>query len=228
MKQRFEKVVQTVDRLSLRERLFLFAALLTVMTGAWEALLAAPLDAREDIAGSQIEAIQARLATLNESITATADGMNEGMPNELDRLRALRARVAQGDEKVKLLMSDLVDPRQMRSVLEELIQRHSGLRLVSASNLEPRPLLEEVPEAGDDLGGGDPAPKSDAPELYRHTLVLRLEGTYLECLEYLQSVEQLPWHLYWGRLEVSSGEYPKNEIVIELRTLSLNEEWIGV
>jgi MSHA biogenesis protein MshJ len=227
MKQRFEKLVQTVDGLSLRERLFLFAALLTVLTGAWEALLATPLDVREQVAGGKIEAIQSRLATLNESITATADGMNEGMPNDLELLRVLRDRVARGDQEVKLLMSDLVDPRQMRSVLEELIQRHAGLRLISATNLEPRPLLEDAPPEGEGLGV-DVAPESDAPELYRHTLVLRLEGSYVDCLDYLQSIEQLPWHLYWGRLAVSSREYPKNEIVIELRTLSLDEEWIGV
>ena len=145
MKERVEKLVQTVDRLSLRERLFLFAAMLTVLSGAWEALLAAPLDAREQAAGNKIAALEQRLGTLNESITTTADGMNESLPSALDRLRALRDRVAKGDEEVKLLTSDLVDPAQMRSVLEELLQRQSGLRLVSATNLEPRPLLEDAP-----------------------------------------------------------------------------------
>jgi MSHA biogenesis protein MshJ len=232
MKERIQKVVQSVDRLTLRERLFLFAAMLAVLSGAWEALLAAPLDAREKIAGDKIAAIQQRLATLNESITTTAEGMSQDMPAELGRLEALRDRVARGDDEVKVLTSDLVSPAQMRAVLEELIQRQSGLRLISATNLEPQPLLEDEAvgsaEPAADADAPQPSAPSAAPKLFRHALVLKLEGSYLDCLSYLESVERLPWHLYWGRLEVATGTYPQNEIVIELRTLSLDEEWIGV
>ena len=49
--------------------------------------------------------------------------------------------------------------------------------------------------------------------------MLTLEGGYLDCLAYLQAVERLPWHMYWWRIEVEIGEYPMNDIVIELRTL---------
>jgi hypothetical protein len=38
----------------------------------------------------------------------------------------------------------------------------------------------------------------------------------------------LPWHLYWTRLELDVGEYPRNDIVLELQTLSLEQGWIGV
>ena len=58
--------------------------------------------------------------------------------------------------------------------------------------------------------------------------MLRVEGSYLDCLEYLRSVERLPWHLYWARLELKAGEYPSNTFLIEVRTLSLDKEWIGV
>jgi MSHA biogenesis protein MshJ len=47
-------------------------------------------------------------------------------------------------------------------------------------------------------------------------------------LHYLEAVERLPWHLYWTRLDFSVDEYPSNDVVIELTTLSLDEEWIGV
>jgi MSHA biogenesis protein MshJ len=227
MKERVLKVIQSVDRMSLRERLFLFAAVLTVMSGAWEALLAAPLGAREKLASEKIQSLQQRLDTLNQSIAVTAAGMSEGIPTQLDRLRALRDSVAAGDEAVKIFTSDLVDPKQMRFVLEELISKQAGLKLVSATNLEPRPLFEDAKSPEEDQTDGA-AQKSDAPKLYRHTLLLTLEGSYLDCLTYLQAVERLPWHLYWGRLEFQAGEYPRNTITIELRTLSLDKEWIGV
>ena len=58
--------------------------------------------------------------------------------------------------------------------------------------------------------------------------MLRVQGSYLDCLAYLRAIERLPWHLYWARLEMQTGEYPQNDIVIEVHTLSLDEEWIGV
>ena len=227
MRERFSKLTQSVDRLTLRERLFLLAAVLVVLSGMWEAVLAAPLDARQKAAGVRITELHDRIEQINQSIAVAAEGMSEGMPSQLDRVRALRERVLAGDDTVRIYTTDLVDPTQMRVVLEDLIRRQTGLKLVSATNLPPRPLFAN----GDDKEAEAKAqtePSSATPRLYRHALVLKVEGSYLDCLAYLQSVERLPWHLYWARLEFTAGEYPRNDITIELHTLSLAKEWIGV
>jgi MSHA biogenesis protein MshJ len=228
MKARLVKIAQTVDRLTVRERLFLFAAVLTVLVGVWEALLATPLAAREKIAGDTITALRDRLETLNQSVAIAAEGMSGGMPGQLERLNALRARVAEGDAALRLYTSELVSPREMRLVLEELIRRQSGLRLLGATNLEPRPLLDDPVDADKSTAASTTSTDSAAPKLYRHALVLRVEGNYLDCLEYLRAVERLPWHLYWARFELKVGDYPTNTYSIEVRTLSVDKEWIGV
>jgi MSHA biogenesis protein MshJ len=246
VKERLAKLAATIDRLSLRERLFVFVALLVVLSGLWEAVLAAPLEARERAAAAKITALQSRLEVLNQSIVSTAEGLSEGMPNQLDRLRALRARVTESDAAVRVYTTDLVDPAQMRAVLEDLLHRQTNLRLVSAENLPVRPLFEGedgVKPQGAEPPASDPRvrpqgqadqdeervrPQGGQTRLYRHTLVLRLQGSYLDCLAYLESIEGLPWHLYWTRLELDAGEYPRNDIVLEVQTLSLEEGWIGV
>ncbi len=126
-----------------------------------------------------------------------------------------------------MFTSDLVDPKQMRIVLEELLRRQSGLKLVSATNLPAKALVEGDAEPPAATGDGAKA-KAKEPQLYRHTLVLTLEGSYLDCLAYLNAVEHLPWHLYWSRLEFKEDGYPRNAIRLELRTLSFDKEWIGV
>ncbi len=244
MKERLVNLAAAIDRLSLRERIFVFAAVIVVLGGLWEALLAAPLDAREHAAVANIADLQARLEALNQSIVTTADNLSEGMPNQLDRLRALRARVAETDAAARVYTADLVDPGEMRTVLEDLLHRQTDLRLVSAENLPVRPLFDDQARgasapvvAGErqDQSAASPAatPPAEAsparaPKLYRHTLVLRLQGSYLDCVAYLESIERLPWHLYWTRLELDVGEYPRNDIVLELQTLSLEQGWIGV
>jgi MSHA biogenesis protein MshJ len=226
MKARLTKIRDTVDRLTLRERLFLFAASLVVVGGIWEAALAAPLEARRQEAAGKVDALRDRLQTLDTALATTAAGMTEGMPGQLEQLTAMRDRVASSDREIRVFTSDLVDPKEMRIVLEELLRRQSGLKLVSATNLPARPLVEDGADTSEKKESV--AKASDEPQLYRHTLVLTLEGGYLECLAYLQAVERLPWHLYWSRLELKENGYPRNGIVLELRTLSLDKEWIGV
>ena len=63
---------------------------------------------------------------------------------------------------------------------------------------------------------------------YGLDLELELEGPYLAVLAYLEDLEALPWRLYWQVLEIDVDDYPRNRIRIEVATLSLHEEWIGV
>src|SRR6185436_4951546 len=135
MKERIAKITQLVDRLSLRERLFVFGAGLAILGGLWEATLAGPLDARKHEAAAKVEALKDRLQALDTAFVSAAAGMTEGMPAQLSQLAALRKRVAAGDQEVRVFTSDLVDPKEMRLVLEELLHRQSGLKLVSATNL---------------------------------------------------------------------------------------------
>jgi MSHA biogenesis protein MshJ len=219
MRAKYKKLLESIDSLSLRERLFVFIAMLVVVGGAWEAFLAAPLQAREARANEKVEATRQQLAELSRSIELAAQGIGGGMSDHYERLKILREQVAAGEEAVRIFTSDLVDPAQMRFVLEDLIDRQRGLALISISNLDVRPLIE--PEGGDDARGA-------GPQLYRHGLVIVLEGSYLDCLGYLSAVERLPWQLYWGRFHLETEEHPRSRISIELHTLSLEEEWIGV
>lgn len=216
---RVHEVARKIDALTLRERVFVLAAALAVVGGLWEALLGGPLHAREQRASLKVENLSQRLEQLNQSMAATADGMNDGAPDRLERLQVLRQRLQETEESVRIFTSDLVDPTQMRRVLEDLLYRQGGLRLISMSNLDGRALVEE---------SEDSEPTDDGPRLYRHGLVVVMEGAFLDCLDYLQAIERLPWQLYWGRFELEADDFPVNRILIELHTLSLEEEWIGV
>jgi MSHA biogenesis protein MshJ len=162
-------------------------------------------------------------------LSVAAAGVGEGMPEQAARLQALRESVRARDEEMRVFTTDLVDPAQMRVVLEELLRRQNGLTLVSAVNLPALPVFDdESAEPSGDSSASDAAEASDAPKLYRHSFVLKLRGNYLDCLRYLEDVERLPWHIYWSRFELDADEYPLNDISIEVVTLSLDREWIGV
>ena len=224
LRARLVKLLQQVDALTLRERLAVAAALLVVIGGLWEAALAAPLTARKLAAVERIEQTRGRLAELDAASNTAADGIGSGMSGNVERLEALRERVADGAEAMRLLTTDLVDPGQMRFVLEDLLRRGGRLELVSIANLPVEPVLARA----SDEASSDTANARGAALLYRHGLVLELEGNYLDCIAYLQSIENLPWRLYWSSLSLRTERHPRSRISIELQTLSLEEDWIGV
>jgi MSHA biogenesis protein MshJ len=207
---------ERVDALTLRERIFVLVAALIVAGGLWEALLAGPLAAREQTATEQVEAARERIEQMNRTLVLTATGMSEGMPARLARADSLRERVRGNRDELHVFTSDLVNPAQMRDVLEDLIRRQPGLELVRMSNAPSEPMFEDEDAAEVGL------------RLYRHALVIELEGAYLDALAYLREIEQLPWQFYWSHLDVHTDAYPLTQVVIELSTLSLDEEWIGV
>lgn len=223
------KLRDRVDALTLRERVLVLGAAIVVVVGLWEAVLAAPLDAREQRVSQRIEQTQQRIGELNRAIETAAQGISDGMPAKTNRLEALRERVAANDESLRVLASDLVDPAQMRDVLEDLILERPGLELVQVRNVPAEPMFDAADDESDNDGTTASGPRGEAaPKLYRHAVVIELEGTYLDALEYLREVESLPWQLYWPRLELETEQYPRTRIVLELHTLSLDEEWIGV
>jgi MSHA biogenesis protein MshJ len=218
MMDQIKGLIAKFNALSLRERVFLAAAAMVVIGAVWQALLMGPIESRETRASKKLANLQERLANLDQSMDATAMGMNDGMPDRLQRLTVLKAKLAETQDSVKVFTSDLVDPEQMRFVLEDLIAQQKGLSVLSVSNLPAESLFEEEPESDGDQG----------PELYRHGVLLVLEGPYLEALRYLQTIETLPWRFFWSRVEIEVDEYPRTRILIELNTLSLQQEWIGV
>jgi MSHA biogenesis protein MshJ len=47
-------------------------------------------------------------------------------------------------------------------------------------------------------------------------------------VNYLETIEALPWRLFWDRIEVETLEYPQASIRLRAYTLSFAEGWIGV
>jgi MSHA biogenesis protein MshJ len=47
-------------------------------------------------------------------------------------------------------------------------------------------------------------------------------------LRYLQALEKLPWRFFWDSVSYQVMEYPDSVVRLELHTLSLSEDWIGV
>ena len=59
-------------------------------------------------------------------------------------------------------------------------------------------------------------------------MTINFEGDYLSTLDYIRSVEQLGWRVFWEGVRIDSSDYPRSRVTVSLYTLSLDEGWIGV
>jgi MSHA biogenesis protein MshJ len=218
MKERIEQLRLRIDALSLRERGMLFLVLVAVLYMLAQVALFAPLETQQKRALDRIGNLQKEITAYDEQIQAIL--RRQSVDPDADNLRLktqITAQIAALDSQIAGTVQGLIAPQQMARVLEEVILRQSGLKLLRIESLEARPLIEAA-EGEAPLNAG----------IWRHGVRLEFEGDYMGALAYVRELQTLPWMLYWDELEIAMDKYPAAHITIVVHTLSLNEGWIGV
>ena len=215
-----DAAVVRFDRLSLRERLLIFAALLAVVVVLWQARFMEQLSAREKGLTAELTELQESVARMSRAteLVASIDPASVATKKLAERQKSLDAI----NSKLAAESAGLIPPAQMVEVIHDVLKHQEGLRLVSLKNLPVTSLAPVAPADAD-----KPAAAVTAGP-YLHPVELVIEGRYLDVVAYLRSLEGLQWHFYWRVLQLETKTYPLNRVRIELSTVSLDKEWIGV
>lgn len=213
IKETGNKLLAQIDGLSVRERVLVFVTVLALTGTVWHLTLMQPLLQQADKARQEIAATRARIELANSSLQDQVLQLAEIDSTNQTRFALIKQRIDRLDHELAEYSGKLIDPGEMAFVLESVLKEQTGLRLKRIRNLGAEPLTADDQNA--------------AVVLYRHGLEIEVEGSYLDCLAYLEQIEALPWRFYWQFLELDVVEYPRNRIRIEVSTLSLDEEWIG-
>jgi MSHA biogenesis protein MshJ len=204
------------DRLSLRERVFVLAAILVLLVGCLNVLLISPMDARRKALLQEVSNLGSEIALTDSGVEAaiSADPTN----GAAGRLQSLQKQLKGIDSQLLAQSAGMVPPDHMAEAIQDVLRLQHGIVLISLRNLPPTRLPAEkaVENAGEDR------------RPYVHTIELVLEGRYLDVLEYVQALEKLPWHFYWRHLEITATHYPTNRVRLELATLSPDGDWMGL
>lgn len=213
IKTRLTALRAHVDKLSLRERLLVFATVIMLSGSVWYLSLIEPLTQRAATSRTEIEALQARIETANRSLEDQVLQISGSGTEYQDRFSRVQRRIDAINESLGDYASELIDPAEMARVMEGVLREQSKLRLIRIRNLSPEALSASA--------------DSRTATFYKHGLEIEFEGSYSACLDYLQEIENLPWRFYWQVLELEVLEYPRNRVRLKVSTLSLNKEWIG-
>jgi len=166
--------------------------------------------------GTTLASTQAQVVSLQHELSIDPDAGKKA------ELAALNAQREQMDEQLRQVGSALVRPEDMNGLLERLLVRQSGLRLISLKTLAPQSVLREKEAAKE----ADGKPVERSFDLYRHGVEIRLEGSYGQLQAYLAQLEKLPQRLLWGRLSYRVIDYPRSELTLTVYTLSPDKTWL--
>ena len=161
---------------------------------------------------STIESIEAAAAT---------DPVGLALRSE----RELKERLESINAELNSQSAGLIPPERMVEVIHDVLSKQRGVKLISLHNKPVTGLAQSSKESTNDATA-TAASLGSGP--YMHPIELVIEGRYLDVMSYLRELETLPWHFYWKKLDLNSTDYPLNRVRIELGTLSMDKDWIGV
>jgi MSHA biogenesis protein MshJ len=209
------KALARFDALSMRERALVAGASLIGIVLLWVALVFDPMSVKRRALSAELTTLQQsiQLTTLSIQETADADPRLIAQREEIK----LEAQLAGINAQLATKSAGLIPPERMVQVIHDVLSRQHGVRLVSLHNSPVTTLVPSTAQGGAQSGGP-----------YVHPVEIVVEGTYLDVLAYLHALESREWRFYWRLLELESTAYPRNRVRLELSTLSLDRDWIGV
>lgn len=233
---RYKRLVERLDKMTLRERVLIFGAfsvlVVFVLGNLWvmpswneQRAMAATLAAKQ----AQNQALQAQYTQIEQSYGRNLDDENKA------RLNALNQRLQSLDPSMVGVTRALVSPQEMARLLEDVLHHNQSLQVVSIESLPPEPLLPPV-EKTDQTDASIPATTAEgtAPPLenftgfYKHGMRVEVRGRYADIVNYLNALEGLRWKVFWGQVTLETEEYPVSHLTLVVYTLSLHQSWIGI
>jgi len=222
-RERFAELDEAFRARSLRERGILGAATIVLIFFVIDSTLIQPTGVRMERVELQTEAVTSEISDLGNELAAFQRvDLTDEERQVLRRKRIAEQQLAEINAEIEREISELVPPEAIVSLLGEMLTPESGLRLVRLESQEPHRV------GSGSLHESDTGLLDATASLYRHGLRMEIEGEFADTVEYLKRVESSQWHLLWDRFEYRVKQFPEATIIIDLHTVSEQEEWIGV
>ena len=198
-----------INAMSLRERIFLFTALIAASLALADWLWLSPAQASYQKLAQQFDKQSLQLQRARADLN--------GVARPIETVQSLRAEIAAATsslDAVNLAIKDL-SPSALREpplaqVLVHVLRRHEGLTLVHVLTLAPDTATKGLmPPAGFAAA----TPSAELPA--RQGVELTVSGSYAELTRYLEILEKVLPRMRWGTMTLKSEKLPP-ELTLQL------------
>jgi MSHA biogenesis protein MshJ len=179
----------------------------TLLDGSWKQ----GVQLRKQVVQAKSEAELARTQAA-DAIRRLAQDPNAETQTQI---AALRNELERLDRELRSVGRGLVPPHRMAALLQDVVTRHRRVQLVSLKTLPVSSLVAEKADRA-------------SADIYKHGMELTLQGSYLDLLDYLTRLEQMPVQMFWANASMDASDYPRVRLTLVLYTLSLDKDWLVV
>lgn len=232
----WEKLSAKVDALNRRERLLVLLGVIALVWLLMNSMLLAPLSQHKKILNDQLISDRAQRVSMQQQLQLLAGTppVDADVANR-SRLEALRNQLQHTNASLDAMQKELVSPDKMAGLLEDILKKNDQLKLISLKTL-PAGEAEALNTAESSAASTAPvsatgkavAPIAGKLSVYRHGVELKVQGRYLDLLNYLRTLEKLPWHMLWGNVRLTANAYPQSTLTVTIYTLSLDQAWLSI
>lgn len=243
IQQRYQHWRDRFELLSVRERAIIVFAVLAGLYTMWNITVMTPVHKKQQTLITEINKWQSQIKSIDNKITQITQAMTgAGEAGSMLRIKKLKDEIVKINQIKKDITVGFIRPEQMAEVLKGLLKKEPGLKLVRMQSLGVESLFPVADKQGKSGKQNtsvakqmvaevkvDPSEKQlMKPEVYKHGIVLEFRGDYVSTVNYLQNLEALPWKFYWDGMAYEVQEYPYAMVTVNVFTLSLDKDWIGV
>lgn len=223
-----QNLMEQIDSRILRERILIFFTVLAVIFLFWQLLLQSNIDQTT----KALEAEQAQLTTEQQMLdskiaTLTLQMASDPAIAKRKNISDLQTKVTQVETQLAGLSQGLISAELLPNVLQDVLARTTSVQLLQVRTFPASELPLESPLLNARANTTSDASASGTG-VYKHSVLIRVSGTYAELVKLLQDIESLQWKFYWDSLNYTVKQYPNAEIDIQVFTLSSEEGLLGV
>jgi MSHA biogenesis protein MshJ len=209
-----EKLGQRFASLTVREQRMVVGTALLLLWGIWDNFYYQPAQQAKQSLDNEIIQFDRQISTLKQ-LAQELENSSSSDPNSKNRqsLSSLEQSIDHLKQQLSSGEKSFVPSNLMSSALRDMLKQYDNLKLIKLETLPPKGFGSE----GKELSW-----------LYRHTLILTLQGDYFSTLNYLKALEALPWRIHWDHIDYQVKNYPIAETRIQIYTLSFEQDWLSV
>lgn len=223
LKQKLKQLAERIDALSVRERGLVFVSMLAVLYLVAYNVVFAPLRTEQVRLERELKSRYQQAQTVDKQLNALLSASDSGADvQNRNKLAALRQQLAELDENMDRMTAGVVTPKEMAKLIEQMLTRNRNLSLVKLEALPATSIDEQAKPAAEAPAG------APGDTVYRHGMRVEFTGRYFDIVDYLKTLEKLPWKVFWGEVSLEVGEHPTSKVTLVIYTLSRYPGWIGV
>lgn len=207
MKRWWDAQSARINALSLRERIFLFLAVIACGMALVDSLWLSPAQVAHKQLTQRFEKQSSELQRARDTLRLTATPLDSNKPLR-DEISTVAAQLEATNSLIKGLLPLAPGETPLTQVLNQFLRRHEGLTLVRTTALAPE-------AASVSHAAATPDAVALPAGLTRQGVELVVSGPYPQLTRYVQALEAALPNVRWGAMTVKSEMSPP-ELTLQL------------